>query len=145
MSILHVVFKVGGTEYAMPADEVLQMESYGGATPVPGAARGVVGIVQVRGRVVPVLDLRARFGLEPIAATLNSRLVVGQDGARSVALLVDSAREVLKLDPEQIEPPPPMMADDSQGFVRAVARMGERLVMLIDFKRVIGEERLHGE
>jgi purine-binding chemotaxis protein CheW len=145
MSVLHVVFKVGGSEYAIPAEQVLQMESYDGATPVPGAARFVVGIVQVRGRVVPVLDLRARFGLDPATPTLDSRLVVGQSGTRSVALLVDSAREVVKLAPDQVEPPPPMVAEEAQGFVKAVARMGERLVMLIDFQKVIGEERLHGE
>jgi purine-binding chemotaxis protein CheW len=140
---LHVVFKVAGTEYAMPAADVVQMESYAGATPIPGAASHVAGIVQVRGRVVPVVDLRARFGLDAAARTLDSRLVIGQDGGRSVALLVDSAREVVKLDPEQLEPPPPIVADETKGFVKAVARIGERLLMLIDFKRVIGEVEVH--
>ncbi|HEX8954128.1 MAG TPA: chemotaxis protein CheW [Polyangia bacterium] len=144
MSVLHVVFKVAGTEYALPADEVLQMESYSGATPIPGAAAHVAGIVQVRGRVVPVVDLRSRFGLDAAERTLDSRLVIGQDAGRSVALLVDSAREVVKLEPEQVEPPPPVVADEAKGFVRAVARLGERLLMLIDFKKVIGEVQVHG-
>lgn len=143
MSILHVVFKVAGTDYALPADEVLQMESYSGATPIPGAAAHVAGIVQVRGRVVPVVDLRARFGLEAAERTLDSRLVIGNDAGRSVALLVDSAREVVKLEAEQVEPPPAMVLDEAQGFVKAVARLGDRLLMLIDFKKVIGEVRLH--
>jgi purine-binding chemotaxis protein CheW len=143
MSILHVVFKVAGTDYALPAEEVLQMESYSGATPIPGAAAHVAGIVQVRGRVVPVVDLRARFGLEAAERTLDSRLVIGNDSGRSVALLVDSAREVVKLEAEQVEPPPAMVADEAQGFVKAVARLGDRLLMLIDFKKVIGEVQLH--
>ncbi|MCA1663048.1 MAG: chemotaxis protein CheW [Myxococcales bacterium] len=143
MSILHVVFKVAGTEYAMPAAEVLQMESYSGATAIPGAAAHVAGIVQVRGKVVPVIDLRARFGMAGGERTLDSRLIIGNDGGRSVALLVDSAREVVKLEEEQVEPPPPMVADEAHGFVRAVARLGDRLLMLIDFKRVIGEDQLH--
>lgn len=143
MSVLHVVFKVAGTEYAMPAAEVLQMESYGGATPIPGAAAHVAGIVQVRGRVVPVIDLRARFGIDRSERTLDSRLVIGNDGGRSVALLVDSAREVVKLEEDEVEPPPPMVADEAKGFVKAVARLGDRLLMLIDFKRVIGEVQLH--
>lgn len=144
MSTLHVVFKVAGTEYAMPADEVLQMESYGGATPIPGAAAHVAGIVQVRGRVVPVVDLRARFGLEATERTLDSRLVIGNDAGRSVALLVDSAREVVKLAAEQVEPPPPMVVEEAKGFVKGVARLGDRLLMLIDFKKVIGEVQIHG-
>jgi purine-binding chemotaxis protein CheW len=148
VSILHVVFKVAGAEYAMAASDVLQMESYTGATAVPGVAAHVAGIVQVRGRVVPVVDLRARFGLPAGGITADSRLVVGQrdagGGGRPVALLVDSAREVIKLDPEQIEPPPRTVSDDASGFVRAVARIGSRLVMLIDFEKVIGEDVTHG-
>jgi purine-binding chemotaxis protein CheW len=144
MSTLHVVFKVAGAEYAIPASEVMQMESFTGATPVPGAPAHVAGLVQVRGRVVPVVDARARFGLPPVDRTLDSRVVVGQLGSRTVGLLVDSAREVMKLAPEQLQPPPPMVAEQAQGFVKAVAQVGPRLVMLIDFSRVIGEEKVHG-
>jgi purine-binding chemotaxis protein CheW len=144
MSTLHVVFKVAGAEYAIPASEVMQMESFTGATPVPGAPPHVAGLVQVRGRVVPVVDARARFGLPPVDRTLDSRVVVGQLGSRTVGLLVDSAREVMKLAPEQLLPPPPMVVEQAQGFVKAVAQVGPRLVMLIDFSRVIGEEKVHG-
>lgn len=144
MSLLHVVFKVAGAEYAIPASEVLQMESFTGATPVPGAPAHVAGLVQVRGRVVPVVDARARFGLPPVQHTLDSRVVVGQLGSRTVGLLVDSAREVLKLAPDQLQPPPQLVAEQAQGFVKAVAQVGSRLVMLIDFPRVIGEEKVHG-
>lgn len=144
MSALHVVFKVAGAEYAIPASEVLQMESFTGATPVPGAPAHVAGLVQVRGRVLPVVDARARFGLPPVEPTLDSRVVVGQLGPRTVGLLVDSAREVMKLTPEQLQPPPPMVAEQAQGFVKAVAQVGSRLVMLIDFPRIIGEEQVHG-
>ncbi|MFL5344269.1 MAG: chemotaxis protein CheW [Hyalangium sp.] len=145
MSTLHVVFKVAGAEYAIPASEVLQMESFTGATPVPGAPAHVAGLVQVRGRVVPVVDARTRFGMPPGERTLDSRVVVGQLGSRTVGLLVDSAREVMKLAPDQIQPPPPMVADQARGFVKAVAQIGPRLVMLIDFSRVIGEEKAHGD
>jgi purine-binding chemotaxis protein CheW len=144
MSTLHVVFKVAGAEYAIPASEVLQMESFTGATPVPGAPSHVAGLVQVRGRVVPVVDARARFGLPPGERTLDTRVVVGQLGPRVVGLLVDSAREVLKLAPDQLQPPPQLVAEQAQGFVKAVARVGQRLVMLIDFPRVIGEEKANG-
>ena len=70
------------------------MESFAGATPVPGAPPYVAGLVQVRGRVVPVVDLRARFGLPAAEPTLDTRIVVAQHGERTVGLLVDSAREV---------------------------------------------------
>jgi purine-binding chemotaxis protein CheW len=145
MSALHVVFKVAGAEYAISAAEVVQMESFTGATPVPGAPPHVAGLMQVRGKVVPVVDARARFGLPPAERTLDTRVVVGQLGTRIVGLLVDSAREVMKLAPEQLQPPPPLVAEQAKGFVRAVAQVGPRLVMLIDFPRVIGEEKVHGD
>ena len=140
MSVLHVVFKVGGSEYAMPARDVLQMESFTGATRVPGAKPFVVGIIQVRGRVVPVVDLRLRFGLPPVEPTVDTRVVVGTHGERAVALLVDAAREVLKLDEAQLKPPPELVAQDARGLVMAVAQVGQRLLMVLDFARVIGEE-----
>jgi purine-binding chemotaxis protein CheW len=143
MSVLHVVFRVGETDYVVPASDVLQMESYAGATVVPGTASYVAGLVQVRGRVVPVIDLRARFGLPPVAPTLDTRIVVVQRDERNVGLLVDSARDVVQLAPEALKPPPDVLARDGRGFVRAVAKVGERLVMLIDFEKVIGEEQPH--
>jgi purine-binding chemotaxis protein CheW len=145
MSALHVVFKVAGAEYVIPAAEVVQMESFTGATPVPGAPAHVAGLVQVRGRVLPVVDARARFGMPPAERTLDSRVVVGMVGNRTVGLLVDSAREVVKLAPEQLQPPPPLVAEQAKGFVKAVAQVGPRLVMLIDFPRVIGEEKVHAD
>jgi purine-binding chemotaxis protein CheW len=144
MSVLHVVFKIDGAEYALPAADVLQMESFTGATPVPGAPPHVAGLVQVRGRVIPVVDARARFGLPPVERSLDSRVVVGQLGTRTVGLLVDSAREVLKLDPDKLQPPPPLVVEGAKGFVKAVAQVGPRLVMLIDFPRVVGEETPDG-
>ena len=143
MSALHVVFKVADSEYVLSAEDVLQMESYAGATPVPGTLPYVAGVIQVRGRVVPVVDLRARFGLPASAATIDSRVVVAQLEQRTVGLLVDSAREVVKLSPEQIQPPPPMMADGAEGFVKAVAHLDKRMLMVIDFAKIIGEEPGH--
>src|SRR5580692_10982366 len=90
-SALHVVFKVADSEYMLPSETVLQMESFSGATRVPGAPPFVAGIVQIRGRVVPVVDLRLRFGISPGEPTLDSGIVVGQPGERIVGLLVDSA------------------------------------------------------
>ena len=141
---LHIVFKVAGAEYVIPANQVLQMESYTGATRVPGSPPYLAGIVQIRGKVIPVVDVRLRFGLPSIETTLDSRIVVGRDGDRAVGLLVDSAREVLKLSASDMSDPPSMVTDQAEGFVKAVARPGKRLLMLIDFLKVIGQEKLHG-
>lgn len=145
MSMLHVVFRVASAEYVLPASQVLHMETYTGATPVPGAAPYVVGLVQVRSRVLPVVDLRVRFGLPALEPTIDSRILVVQVGTRAVGLLADSAREVLRIEPEKFQPPPELVVEQAAGFVTQVAELGKRLVMLIDSSKVIGEEAPHGD
>ncbi len=139
---LHVVFKVGGTEYALPAELIVQLESYSGCTHVPGTSSFVAGLVQIRGRVMPVVDLRQRFGTAPEPLSLDSRVVVGQRGDRIVALLVDSAREVVKIPPGAIAQPTRVLDDASARFVTGIAQLGPRMIMLVDFAKVIGEEHV---
>jgi purine-binding chemotaxis protein CheW len=129
----------------LPASDVLQMESYTGATAVPGTAPYVAGLVQVRGRVVPVIDLRARFGLPPVAPSIDTRVVVVQRDERIVGLVVDCAREVVQLSPDALKSPPDVLAMQGSGFIKAVAKSGQRLLMLIDFAKVIGQEQVHAD
>jgi purine-binding chemotaxis protein CheW len=144
VNALYVLFKVAGANYAVAAADVLQMESFTTATAVPGAPSYVAGLVQIRGRVVPVIDMRARFGLPGASHDLDTRVVVVQQAARVVSLLVDSAREVISLDPDSFRPPPEIVAEQAAGFVKAVAQVGERLIMLIDCERVINEGKRNG-
>ena len=142
---LHVLFKVADAEYVVSAADVLHMESFTGATKVPGTQSHVLGLMQIRQRVVPIIDLRVRFGLLGSEPTLDSRVVVVQCDTRAIGLLVDSAREVVQLAPDAFAAPPEVVTERAQGFVRSVARAGSRLVMLIDLPKVIGEETLSGE
>jgi purine-binding chemotaxis protein CheW len=156
---LHVTFRVGNATYALAAADVLHLESYDTATHVPGAPAYVAGLVQVRGRLVPVVDLRVRFGLPAIQAApgtttatadamaeamLNRRVVVVQLGTRVAGLLVDSAREVLKIEDAAFEEPPEIIAQQTAGFVKAVATIAKRMYLLVDVPRIIGEELSHG-
>lgn len=139
---LHVLFKVAEAEYVVAAADVLHMESFTGATKVPGTQSHVTGLMQIRQRVVPIVDLRARFGLPGCAPTIDSRVVVVQSASRAVGLLVDSAREVIEIGEGAFQPPPDVIVQQAQGFVTSVAQAGQRLLMLIDLRKVIGEETL---
>lgn len=139
MTALHVVFTVGDSEYVLPATDVVELESFSGATQIPGAAPYVAGLVQIRGKVIPVVDLRARFGLPPVERTLGARVIVVRHGDRLVGLLADSARDVVKLDPNDLRAPPELVAEQANGFVDSVAQAGKRLMMRIDFAKVIGQ------
>lgn len=137
---LYVLFVVGGTSFALPAEMVLQMETFAGATAVPGTPPWVAGIIQLRGRVIPVVDLRARFGLPTAERTIDTRVVVGEQDGRVVALVADSAREVARISPSQLKPPPRLVDLGARGYIRAVVQAGERTIMVLDFAKVIGEE-----
>ncbi|MBK9261322.1 MAG: purine-binding chemotaxis protein CheW [Polyangiaceae bacterium] len=148
MSELYVVFRIEDGEYVLPAADVLQMESFLGATKVPGSPAYVAGIIQIRGRVVPVVDMRIRFGLPRAEPTMDSRVVVVESGERTVGLLVDSAREVIDIPPEALRAPPDFFQDQGAGFIKSVAHVerggGEkRFVMLVSFKKIIGEGNAH--
>jgi len=144
VSELHVLFGVGDATYTLPVSMVAQMESYTGATVVPGAPSHVAGLVQIRGAVVPVVDLRVRFGLPQIERGIDARVVVVERAGRRVALLADVAREVVRIEPTAFALPPEEITAQSARFVKAVAQVGQRLVLLIDCDRVIGEEEIHG-
>ena len=140
MTVLYVVFKVADTEYALPSTSILHLESFDGATKVPGTSDFVAGLMQTRGQVVPVVDVRARFGLPSIARTLDSRAIIVQVGSRTAGLLVDSAREVLELEESSFGDAPELIEQHARGLVKAVAQAGDRLVMLINLPKLIGEK-----
>ncbi|HEX4355050.1 MAG TPA: chemotaxis protein CheW [Polyangiales bacterium] len=142
---LHVMFKVAESNYVVAAADVLHMESFVGATKVPGTQSHVVGVMQIRHRVVPIIDLRTRFGLPEAPVTIDSRVVVVQSAERAVGLLVDSAREVVEIAADAFTPPPDVVTQRAQGFVTSLAQAGAKFVMLIDLRKIIGEEVLHGE
>jgi len=142
---LHVAFRIGNADYAVAASQVLHLESYEAATPVPGAPPYVAGLVQSRGRLVPVVDLRERFGLPQSEHALDRRIIVAQAGNRVAGLLVDSAREVIQIDDATFTKPPEIIDDQATGFVKGVATVGKRMFMLVDVPRIIGEELSHGE
>lgn len=139
MSELHVLFRVGEADYVLPASDVIQMETLGETTHVPGTADYVEGLIQVRGRVVPVVDLRIRFGLPRSEPSIDRRVVVIRSGDRVVGLKVDRARDVVRIAPEAFEAPPEVVVQQSHGFVKAIAKSGDRIVMLPDVEKVIGE------
>jgi purine-binding chemotaxis protein CheW len=143
MNELYVVFNIDTAEYALPAAAVLQLESYQGATPVPGTAAHVAGIIQVRGRVIPVLSLRSLFGYPALEPTIDTRVIVTDLGGRQVGLLVDKSREVVRIADSAVQGALGLVETSSRGFFTGVAQLEQRLLILLDLRKVVGEEHLH--
>ena len=134
----YILFTVAGTTYALPSGEVRHMEMLDGVTRVPNAPTFVDGVVFSRGQVVPVVNLRARFGFERAAYDLRTRLIVVQAASRVIGLVVDSAREFVNIPPESIQPPHEALAGMSGRYVEGVASLGDkRLVLTLDLSRIL--------
>ena len=144
MTALFVILEVGDASYILPASDVRELETYNGATPVPAAREFVAGVVHIRGRVGPVIDLRRRFGLPSVERTLETRVVVTEVGDRLVGLVADRARELLRQTTD-IKPPPRVIAEQTQGFVKGIVELDKRIYLLLDLDRIIGEEQENGE
>lgn len=138
-----VLFELAGATYGVHSRLVRQIEMVEQITPVPNAPPAVAGVVFSRGQVLPALDLRARFGFDRIDYTLRTRLIVAQTGERTVGLIVDTAREFVVIAPDAIQPPPEAIAGLSGAYVEGIARLGERLVILLNLDQVLaGTETL---
>jgi purine-binding chemotaxis protein CheW len=133
----YILFTVVGTTYALPSGEVRHMEMVEEVTRVPNAPSFVDGVVFSRGQVVPVVNLRARFGFERVPHDIRTRLVVVQSGARLIGLVVDSAREFVSIPPDSIQPPHEALAGMSGRYVDGIASLGERLVLVLNLSRIL--------
>jgi len=133
----YILFTVAGTTYALPSNEVRHMEMLEAVTRVPNAPAFVDGVVFSRGQVVPVVNLRARFGFERAAYDLRSRLIVVQSAARQIGLVVDSAREFVNIPPGAVQPPHEALAGMSGRYVQGVASINDRLILILDLSRIL--------
>jgi purine-binding chemotaxis protein CheW len=133
----YVLCELAGSTYALRSDDIEQLEMVGQLTPVPNAPPFVDGVTSVRGRVIPAVSLRARFGFERQAHDLRSRLIVVRAGGRSVGLIVDNAREFAAIPSESIQPPPEGLADLSSRYLRGMAHLGDRLILVLDVAELL--------
>lgn len=133
-----VVLRCAQSVFGIPIDRVREIVMVPEITPVPDSGESIRGIINLRGRILPVLDLGLRLGLGPGPHDRSGRIVVVEpDQQQFLGLLVDEASEVLRLAEGQLSPPPELLAGSLQGSVRLVARLEERLLLLLDLPRLL--------
>jgi purine-binding chemotaxis protein CheW len=139
-----VGFRIGRETFGLPISLVHEIVRPPEITNVPHAPKYVEGVMNLRGRIVPVIDLRRRFGGAAVENSRKNRVLVVEVESRAVGLIVDSASEVLKISDAQIEPPPNVFTDAATSYVTGVAKYQGRLIILVDLRRILqsGELRL---
>lgn len=139
-----VGFRIGRETFGLPIATVREIVRVPEITSVPNVPDYVEGVINLRGRIIPVIDLRKRFGQKVLDANKKNRIVVVETENRAIGLLVHSASEVLKVPPSEIESPQNVFQDGELSYVSGVAKLNGRLVILLNLARLLQAGELRG-
>ena len=132
-----VSFKLGSEEYGVDIAQVQEINRMVAITHVPRAPQFMEGVINLRGQLIPIIDLRTRFGMPRTEHTKNTRIVVTEISTKRVGMVVDSVSEVLRLDLAQIEEAPEMITGVDTEYIKGVGKIEDRLIILLDLARII--------
>jgi len=145
---LHLVgFRIGRETFGVPINLVHEIVRVPEITAVPDAPDYVEGVINLRGKIVSIVDLRKRFGEREIVPHKKNRILVAELEGKMVGLIVDAASEVLKIPPSEIDSPPNVFAENEVHYVTGVGKLNGRLIILVDLTKILerGELRRIGD
>jgi purine-binding chemotaxis protein CheW len=135
---VHIVgFQVGRETYGVPITSLHEIVRVPEITAVPDAPEYMEGVINLRGKIVSVIDLRKRLGEKQATANRRNRILVVEHKGRLSGLIVDSASEVLKIPTSDIEPPPPMFQEGSLNCMTGLGKYRGRLIVLLDMNKLL--------
>ncbi|WP_354623990.1 chemotaxis protein CheW [Psychromonas sp. MME2] len=135
-----VTFQLENETYGVNVMQVQEILRYSEIAAVPGAPSYVLGIINLRGNVVTVIDTRSRFGLMPAEITDNTRIVIIEAEKQVIGILVDSVAEVVYLKKSEIEDAPHVGTAESAQFIQGVSNRGDGLLILVDLNKLLSED-----
>ena len=131
-----VIFKLAKEDYGLPISKVQEINRMVAITKLPNTPDFMEGVINLRGRVISVLDLRKRFGMGSQENRDDTRIMVTDVAGQTVGLIVDAVHEVVKMPGDCIEPPPPTFVLDAR-FVQGIGKLENRLVIMLDIDLII--------
>jgi len=135
---LHIVgFRIGRETFGVPISLVHEIVRVPDITAVPDAPDCIEGVINLRGKIVSVVDLRKRFGEKNIHRSKKNRILVAEVEGKMVGLIVDAASEVLKVPPSEVENPPNVFEEGELNYVTGVGKLQDRLVILVDLTKIL--------
>lgn len=134
-----VTFTLDKEEYAVNILNVQEINRITEITKVPNAPDYVEGVINLRGKVIPVINLRKKFFLYSKDTDESSRVIIMDIKGITYGLIVDSVSEVLRIPSDIVEPPPPMAASQNSMFIKGIAKLENRLIILIDIDKLLGQ------
>jgi purine-binding chemotaxis protein CheW len=134
-----VSFEVGDEEYAVPILSVQEINRMMQITRVPQSPPFVEGVINLRGKIIPVIDLRKRFGLNRLENSDDVRIIVVEVANRVIGFTVDRVNEVLRIDSNIVEPPPSMVCGIDTDYVQGVGKLEDRLLILLNLEKLFSD------
>lgn len=138
----YLSFALGDEQYAIDILKVQEIKGYSGITPIPNTPPHIRGVMNLRGTVIPVVDLRAKFNLESHPYNKFTVIIVVNLGARIIGLVVDAVSDVLDISHNDVRPAPDLGSSDGTRFVSGMVHVGEHLVVLLDIATLLAEDSL---
>ena len=132
-----VGFRIGNETFGVRIGSVREIVRVPDITAVPSAPETVEGVINLRGKIIPVMDLRKRFGQSDIRPDKKNRILVVELENKLVGLIVNAASEVLKISPSEIEPPGTVFAEGESSYVTGVGKLKGRLIILLDIAKLL--------
>jgi purine-binding chemotaxis protein CheW len=132
-----IVFEVAGTAYGIRSSYVQQLEMIENITPVPNTPAYIEGLMFSRGQVIPVINLRLRFGLGRKEFDVRTRIIVVRYQERIAGLLADSAREYLNIPEGSVQPSPEYMKNRTGSYIEGIAKTGERIILIFNIPELL--------
>ncbi len=132
-----VSFKIGDEEFAVDILKVQEINRMFEVTRVPNAPEHIEGVINLRGKVIPIIDLRSRFGMARKDKDKNTRIIVVEVSGKIVGFVVDAVREVLRIPKSITEPTPKIATSVATDYITAVGKLDDRLLILLDLDKVL--------
>ena len=136
----YLTFALGGEEYGVEILKVQEIRGYSAVTPIPNTPGYVKGVMNLRGTIIPVLDLRSKLSMQETEYSQFTVIIVVTVGTKVMGLIVDAVSDVLNIPRADIQATPDFGAQVDARFINGMAKAGEKLVVLLDIERVLGGE-----
>lgn len=137
-----VCFKIGEEEYGVEILKVQEILKLPKITALPKSADYILGIIDLRGKVIPIIDLSTKFGMERKTDNDNLRAIVVDISGKKVGLAIDSVSHVIRVDGKDIEPPPQIVKGISGRYIVGVAKVGDGFIVILDITKIFSAEEL---
>ncbi len=138
----YLTFTLGQEEYGVEILKVQEIRGYSAVTPIPNTPNYIKGVMNLRGTIIPVVDLRAKLGMTEAEYNQFTVIIVVMVGTKVMGLIVDSVSDVLNIPKSDIQAAPDFGGDVDARFIQGMAKAGEKLVVLLDIDKVLNEEDL---